>query len=117
MAMPRQAVGAALVAALLCSAPARGAEPVRLLDVPFLSQPPALCGGAAVAMVGRYWGVADLTAEDFASARTAAGDGIAAAALADAARRHGLRAEPFHGDAPSVRSHLAQGRPLVALLG
>ena len=31
-------------------------QPLQLLDVPFISQTEALCGGAAAAMVLRYWG-------------------------------------------------------------
>jgi hypothetical protein len=39
--------------------PGAGAQPapgVHLLDVPFMEQSEALCGGAAAAMVMRYWG-------------------------------------------------------------
>src|SRR6267142_130590 len=40
-------------------------EPVRLLDVPYVPQSEALCGGAALAMVLRYWGEPRVRAEDF----------------------------------------------------
>ena len=52
----------------------RGA-PLTILDVPFISQSEALCGGAAAAMVLRYWGERGLTAESFSHLvdRSAAG--------------------------------------------
>jgi hypothetical protein len=42
------------------------AAPVQILDVPYISQTEALCGGAAAAMVLRFWGERGLTAESFA---------------------------------------------------
>ena len=41
-------------------------RPLSILDVPFISQSEALCGGAAAAMVLRYWGARGLDAESFA---------------------------------------------------
>ncbi len=41
-------------------------DTLHLLDVPYLPQSEALCGGAAVAMVMRYWGAANVYAETFA---------------------------------------------------
>lgn len=38
----------------------------RLLEVPFLPQTEDLCGGAALAMVLRYWGAAAVQPADFA---------------------------------------------------
>ena len=47
----------------------RGTRPqkVQLLDVPYVPQSGALCGGAALAMVLRYWGMTGVLAEDFAA--------------------------------------------------
>ena len=43
------------------------------LDVPYLPQTEALCGGAAAAMVMRYWGARDVYPDDFAAARRSIG--------------------------------------------
>lgn len=48
------------------------AADARLLDVPYVAQSEALCGGAAAAMVLRYWGAAGVYAEDFAPLATRA---------------------------------------------
>ena len=37
------------------------------IDVPYLPQTDALCGGAAAAMVFRYWGDAHADAQEFAA--------------------------------------------------
>ena len=64
-----------LIAALAgrVARPAGSRSPI--LDVPFISQSEALCGGAAAAMVLRYWGERGLTAESFSHLvdRSAAG--------------------------------------------
>ena len=58
--------GLALIAARILLAP----EPVdaqpssRALDVLYVAQSEALCGGAASAMVLRYWGARGVGAED-----------------------------------------------------
>jgi len=104
----------------------------RLLDVPFVPQREELCGGAAVAMVLRYWGSPPVYAEDFAplvdkiaglprrssplnSGRAKAG-GISIGALARAVQDRGWRALPFAGTADDVQSHLSRGRPVIALI-
>lgn len=91
-----------------------GATPV--LDVPFVPQSPALCGGAAVAMVLRYFGERGVYAEDFASLVVASGAGIKTDDLAAAVRQRGWHAVPFAGDADLVQRHLEQGRPIIALI-
>jgi hypothetical protein len=47
------------------AAQGEGREPLALLDVPFISQSELLCGGAAAAMVLRYWGERGISAETF----------------------------------------------------
>ena len=110
----------ALALALLCATPASGqTRPAggRLLDVPYVAQSADLCGGAALAMVLRYWGDRSAVAEEFARLVDPAGGGITAGALVDAARARGWRAVPAAGaDARLVQSHVAEGRPPMALI-
>ena len=63
-----------------------------LLDVPYVSQTPELCGGAAVAMVLRYWGERDVFPQDFAPLVGAGDGGILTGALASAVRDRGWQA-------------------------
>jgi predicted double-glycine peptidase len=116
----------ALLAALAGSLPARAQmqsapesrpeERLVVLDVPYVAQSAALCGGAAVAMLLRYWGERNIRAEDFGPLVTPAGDGIRAADLVDAVRDRGWFAQPFTGDGAIVRAHVEAGRPIITLI-
>ena len=55
------------------------------MDVPYLPQTDALCGGAAAAMVFRYWGDAHADAQEFAALVDRRAGGIASTR---AAHRH-----------------------------
>jgi hypothetical protein len=103
-------------AAVVRPAEAQPASHVRLLDVPYLPQTVALCGGAAAAMVMRYWGAAGVYAETFADLVVPEEGGIRGADLLDALRARGWDARSFRGDAALVRRQLAEGRPVVALI-
>jgi hypothetical protein len=83
--------------------------------VPFLPQSEALCGGAALAMVLRYWGEPGVQPEDFAAAVLPDGTGIPAESLGRLAESRGYRAFAFTGGADTIRPHLRKGRPLIAL--
>ncbi len=91
-----------------------------LLDVPYVSQTPELCGGAAVAMVFRYWGERDVFAQDFAPLVSAADGGILTGTLVSAVRDRGWEAllVPAPADASRrvILSELDRGRPLIALI-
>lgn len=91
------------------------ADPARL-EVPFLSQSEALCGGAAAAMVLRYWGARGITSEDFAPLLNARGDGIESRALVADLDARGWRAHAFSGSLSSLSHHLSRGRPVIALI-
>ena len=91
-----------------------GATPV--LDVPFVPQIPALCGGAAVAMVLRYFGQRGVYAEDFAPLVVATGEGIRTDDLINAVRQRGWQAVPFAGAADLMQRRLEQGQPVIALI-
>ena len=91
-------------------------ETVRLLDVPYVPQSEVLCGGAAVAMVLRYWGEPAILAEDFAALVEPGEAGIRTDVLVRAVRARGRTALPVTGTSSDVRHQLAQGRPVIALL-
>ncbi|HSQ60825.1 MAG TPA: C39 family peptidase, partial [Acidobacteriota bacterium] len=94
-----------------------GRETVRLLDIPYVPQSEALCGGAALAMVFRYWGGPSLLAEDFASLLEPGAAGIRTDTLVAAVRAKGWTALPVTGTPTDLREHLGRGRPVIALLG
>ena len=107
---------AAIVAAQTPSLAAQEPRPLQLLDVPFISQSELLCGGAAAAMVLRYWGERGITAESFAALVDRSESGIRTDALvADLARR-GWTATAVDGSAGSMRAELARGRPVLTLI-
>ena len=91
-----------------------------LLDVPYLPQTPELCGGAAVAMVLRYWGERNVFPEDFGSLVAPGDGGILTAALTAAVRdrRWLARVVPAARDTARARiqSEIDRGRPLIALI-
>jgi hypothetical protein len=115
----------AAAAALAWTAPAgadtpsdeRGApEQVRLLDVPYVPQTGELCGGAALAMVLRYWGEPGILADDFTALMEAGEDGIRTGVLVKAVEARGWTALPLPGTPAEVEDHLAHGRPIIALI-
>lgn len=91
-------------------------QPLTLLDVPFLSQSEALCGGAAAAMVLRYWGARGLDAESFAHLVDRSAAGIRTDALVGELRSRGWNATGIKGDDGAVEAELERGRPVLALI-
>ncbi len=89
---------------------------VLLLDVPYLPQSESLCGGAAAAMVMRYWGAAGVYADTFADLVDPAAQGIHAADLLRALRDRGWGAESFRGDPPSIQRAIGARRPAIVLI-
>ena len=115
---------AVLLAAALLPSPAaastpgpEGRSPLAIPQVPYLPQTTALCGGAALAMVLRYWGAAGVRPEDFAPALLPSGRGITTGTLARLAEERGYEARPFRGDPAEAAAQLEKGRPLIALSG
>ncbi|HET9372645.1 MAG TPA: C39 family peptidase [Vicinamibacterales bacterium] len=98
--------------------PGDAATPAALLDVPYLTQPEALCGGAALAMVLRYWGDRTVVAEDFAPRLDADGSGIRTSALVAAVRDRGWRVARATVDAvpADLETAVAKGRPAIVLI-
>jgi Peptidase C39 family len=89
---------------------------VHLLNVPYLPQSESRCGGAAIAMLMRYWGATNVYAETFADLVDPAADGIHGADLLKALRSRGWNATSFRGNADTVKASLAATRPVVALI-
>ena len=87
-----------------------------LLDVPYLPQSEALCGGAAIAMVMRYWGATGIYAETFAELVDAEAAGIRGRDLIAALEKRGFETVSFEGDAARIRSALDARRPPIALI-
>lgn len=92
----------------------------RLLEVPFLPQTEDLCGGAALAMVLRYWGAADVQPADFAALIDRGAAGIPTNVLASAVRTRGWPSVSVEADAASgdvwLRDQVERGRPVIALI-
>ena len=107
---------AILAAAIDVEAQGGGAGPLTLLDVPFISQSELLCGGAAAAMVLRYWGEREISAESFSDLVDRAAGGIRTDALVAALRRRGWTAEPLDGTPAALRRELSRSRPVVTLI-
>ncbi|MFW6083875.1 MAG: cysteine peptidase family C39 domain-containing protein, partial [Gemmatimonadota bacterium] len=86
------------------------------MDVPYLPQSELLCGGAAAAMVLRYWGMSGVRAEDFGDLVSRTRGGIRASELANRLRELGWDVFPFDGRYEEIRRHLRLGRPVISLL-
>lgn len=103
-------------------APARTARVVpasdtqAVLGVPYLAQSTLLCGGAAVAMVERWWGRRGVHAEEFGHLVRKAEGGIRTTDLAAATRARGWSVRVLTGTAELVRQSLADSIPVVALI-
>ncbi|HSW30230.1 MAG TPA: C39 family peptidase [Longimicrobiales bacterium] len=87
-----------------------------MLDVPYLPQSSLLCGGAAIAMVERWWGRRGVYAEDFADLVRPASGGILTTDLAPATRARGWDTQVLRGTPELARRSLADGVPVVALI-
>jgi len=91
-------------------------EPLSILDVPFISQSEALCGGAAAAMILRYWGERGLNAESFAHLVDRSAGGIRTTRLVDDLRQRGWSAVAVEGREELIDAELARGRPVLTLI-
>ena len=86
------------------------------IDVPYLPQTDALCGGAAAAMVFRYWGDVHADAQEFAPLVDRRAGGIANGAFVEAVRRRGWQAVEVTGGLRDLDARLAGHQPVVVLL-
>jgi hypothetical protein len=121
MTLRRAAAGVLLLLVTASVATAQAPDSRRrLLDVPFYAQAPLQCGSAALAMVLRYWGHPTAVPADFADLVDEGAGGIRAADLTSSAGRQGWQAHalraPAAGALDLLASHLARGRPVIALI-
>jgi hypothetical protein len=86
------------------------------LDVPYLPQTEALCGGAAVAMVFRYWGEAHAGVQQFDSLVDRRAGGIATEVLVDAVEQRQWRARRVDPSVDALRNEITARRPTIVLL-
>ena len=89
---------------------------VAVLDVPYLPQSEALCGGAAIAMVMRYWGTPAVYAETFADLVDPEARGIRGRDLIQALESRGFEAASFEGNPARIQRALAARLPPIALI-
>lgn len=87
-----------------------------VLQVPYVAQSELLCGGAAIAMVERWWGRRGVYAEEFAHLVRPAAGGILTTELAEATRARGWQAQAIRGTAALVQQSLRDRIPVVALI-
>jgi len=86
------------------------------LVVPYLPQTEALCGGAAAAMVLRYWGDTHAGIDQFAPLVDRRAGGIADDDLVKALIARGWSATTFVGSIDSLREEINQKRPVIILV-
>src|SRR3954471_20165092 len=86
------------------------------IDVPYLPQTDALCGGAAAAMVFRYWGDAHADAQEFAPLVDRRAGGIANDALTRAIGGRGWRTAPAGDSLAALRARIRDKQPIIVLL-
>lgn len=89
--------------------------PSLLLEVPYLPQTELLCGGAALAMVLRYWGERALV-EEFAPLVNKDAGGIADSVLMEAVAQRGWRAVRLPGSMSALAESLERGEPPILLI-
>jgi predicted double-glycine peptidase len=86
------------------------------IDVPYLPQTDALCGGAAAAMVFRYWGDAHADAQEFASLVDRRAGGIAGDVLTAAIRARGWQVARVDASLDALGARVHEGQPVIVLL-
>jgi hypothetical protein len=113
------AVALCAAAGFICRVQAQPALPgpaPAILTVPYLPQTEALCGGAAAAMVMRYWGARDIYPDAFAPLVDRSAGGIRTSALVGALEQRGWTAIAGPGDREQISRELLRGRPVIALI-
>src|ERR1044072_2532931 len=105
---------ATLVVVLSLTASTAAAAPA--IEVPFLPQTEAMCGGAAAAMVFRYWGDAHADVQEFAPLVDRRAGGIGNTALVDAGEARGWRPGRVDRSLDALRARIRDGQPVIVLV-
>jgi hypothetical protein len=96
---------------------AAAAEPLRVISVPFVSQSEALCGGAAAAMVLRFWGERGVDAQSFAHLVDKQAGGIRTTDLLKDLHQRGWAGVTVPGSEARLADKINRnGRPVLVLL-
>jgi predicted double-glycine peptidase len=96
---------------------AAAAEPLRVISVPFVSQSEALCGGAAAAMVLRFWGERGVDAQSFAHLVDKQAGGIRTTDLLKNLEQRGWAGVSVPGSEARLADEINRnGRPVLVLL-
>jgi hypothetical protein len=96
---------------------AAAAEPLRVISVPYVSQTEALCGGAAAAMVLRFWGERAVDAQSFAHLVDKQAGGIRTTDLLMDLERRGWAGVAVPGSEARLADEVNRnGRPVLVLL-
>ena len=96
--------------------PATGPAATPVLEVPYLAQTEALCGGAAVAMLFRYWGERHASVQQFAPLVDARAGGISTSALVAAVRERGWTTNSGASTMERLHDAVRAGLPVILLL-
>ena len=86
------------------------------LQVPYVAQSELLCGGAAIAMIERWWGRRGVFAEEFAYLVHADSGGIFTTDMARVLRTRGWDTEALRTTPGRVKQSVADSVPVVALI-
>src|SRR3982751_2605459 len=82
------------------------------IDVPYLPQTDAMCGGAAAAMGFRYWGAAHADAQGFAPLVDSRAGALPNDALTRAIGGRGWRTAPAGGSLAALRARMLEKQPV-----
>ena len=116
---PVRLIGAVAVLCATAAAPssAQSQNPaLQLLDVPYVPQSEELCGGAAAAMVMRFWGATGVYAESFSDLVDPTAGGIRGADLIRSLQTRGWQAVSLAGDGQLIQRSVQQRRPPIVLI-
>ncbi len=91
-------------------------DPTDVLQVPYVAQSELLCGGAAVAMLERWWGRRGVYAEEFAALVRPVAGGILTTDLVRATRSRGWLTTEVRGSPAAVHQALRDSVPVIALI-
>ncbi len=87
-----------------------------VLEVPYVSQSELLCGGAAIAMIERWWGRRGVYAEEFQYLVKPAAGGILTTDMVSVMRSRGWDAQAQRSTAAVVQQSVADSVPVITLI-